>query len=72
MSAPQRAYSLLNMDFSAALEANNKLCSLVGWPTDIVIISDKYLTFCFDFDGMTQDPSRKFGRVPGASTKCLN
>ena len=25
----------MNIDFSAALEANNDLCSLVGWHTDI-------------------------------------
>ena len=34
------AYSLLNNDCSAALEANNDLCSLVGWPTD----GDRFLT----------------------------
>ena len=34
IEAPQMAHSLLNDDFSAALEANTNLCSLVGWPTD--------------------------------------
>ena len=42
ISAPQRAFTLLNIDFSAALEANNDLCSLVGWHTDI---SDNKLVF---------------------------
>ena len=38
--------SLLNIEFSAGLEANNDLCSLVGWHTNITDIFDKIL-ICF-------------------------
>ena len=63
MSAPQKGYLLLKYAFSAALEANDDLCSLVGRPTNIFAIFDT-LGFVTDFDGMTPDALRKVREVP--------
>ena len=72
---PQRAYSLLNIDFSAALEVNNDPCSLVGWPTDIFVIFDNIL-ICFrlrwDDPGSIQECPGGSQEHPKPSKKIYN